>query len=170
MKALSTLAPGFTFIEIVIVITLVAILAWLAFPSLGALGEMRLDAAARRVASDIRYAQNRAIGSRSVHGVRFDVSANRYIVYAGNSGDAIVNPANRGQNLVVSFAALTETRGVTIESASFGTTPGVTFDYYGVPRDSAGVDLAAAGRVVLLYQGQRDTVQVAPQTGAVQVP
>lgn len=164
------LAAGFTFIEIVIVITLIAILAWLAFPSIGALGEMRLDAAARRVASDIRYAQNRAIGSRTVHGVRFDIASNRYIVYAVNSGSAIVNPANRGQNLVVSFAALTETRGVSIESASFGSTPGVTFDYYGVPRDSAGVDLAAAGRVVLLYQGQRDTIQVTPQTGAVQVP
>jgi len=166
----ATRLDGFTLVELSVVITILAILAWLAYPSLGAINEIRLDAAARRVASDLRYAQNRAIGSRTIHGVRFDVGAGRYIVYAGNSGTAIVNPADRGKNLVVTFDALTETRGVGIESASFGATPGVTFDFYGVPRDSAGVELAAPGRVVLLFQGQRDTVEVAPQTGAIRVP
>ena len=161
---------GFTLIELSVVITLLAILAWLAYPSLSSINEIRLDAAARRVASDIRYAQNRAIGTRTIHGVRFDAGAGRYTVYAGNSGSAVVNPSDRGKTLVVTFAALTETRGVSIESASFGTTPGVTFDFYGVPRDSAGAELAAPGRVVLLFQGQRDTVEVAPQTGAIRVP
>lgn len=161
---------GFTLVELAVVVTLLALMAWLAYPSITSLAELRLDAAARRVASDIRYAQNRAIGSRTVHGVRFDVGAGRYIVYAGNSGAALVNPANRGKNLVVTFAALTETRGVVIESAAFGATPGVTFDFYGVPRDTAGVELNAPGRVVLAYQGTRDTVEVAPQTGAIRVP
>jgi len=161
---------GFTLVELVVVITLIGILSWIAYPSLGAIGEIRLDAAARRVVSDLRYAQNRAIGSRTVHGVRFDVGAGGYTVYAANSGSAVVNPADRGKSLVVSFASLAETRGVSIESASFGATQGVTFDYYGVPRDSAGVELGSPGRVVLLYQGRRDTVQVAPQTGAIQVP
>jgi prepilin-type N-terminal cleavage/methylation domain-containing protein len=161
---------GFTLIEIALVITLVGILAWLAYPSLGSLNEIRLDAATRRVASDLRYAQNRAIGSHTIHGVRFDVGLGRYIVYAGTSGTAVVNPANRGKALVVSFASLAETRGVSIESAAFGTTPGVTFDFYGVPRDTAGVDLTSSGRVVLLFQGQRDTVEVAPQTGTIRVP
>ncbi len=163
-------AAGFTLIELAVVITLVGILAWLAYPSITSIAELRLDAAARRVASDIRYAQNRAIGTRTIHGVRFDVGAGRYIVYAGNSGAALVNPADRGKNLVVTFAALTETRGVTIESAAFGATPGLTFDFYGVPRDTAGIELNAAGRVVLQYQGTRDTVEVAPQTGAIRVP
>ena len=161
---------GFTLVELSIVITIVAILSWLAYPSLGSIDEIRLDAAARRVAADLRYAQNRAIGSRTIHGVRFDAGAGRYVVYAGNSGAAIVNPADRGKNLVVTFDALAETRGVGIESASFGATPGVTFDFYGVPRDSAGVELIAPGRVVLLFQGRRDTVEVAPQTGAIRVP
>lgn len=161
---------GFTLIELALVITLIGILAWLAYPSLGSINEIRLDAAARRVASDLRYAQNRAIGSRTIHGVRFDVSAGRYIVYAGTSATAVVNPADRGKTLAVSFASFAEMRGVSIESAAFGSTPGVTFDYYGVPRDTAGVELSSPGRVVLLYQGQRDTVTVAPQTGVIRVP
>ncbi|HET9951958.1 MAG TPA: GspH/FimT family pseudopilin [Candidatus Eisenbacteria bacterium] len=163
-------AEGFTLVEIVVVITLLAILSWLAYPSLGAIGEIRLDAAARRVASDLRYAQNRAIGSRTVHGVRFDVGGGSYSVYAAGAGPAVVNPADRGKSLAVSFASLAETRGVRIESAAFGATPGVTFDFYGVPRDSAGVELGSPGRVVLVYQGRRDTVEVAPQTGAIEVP
>jgi prepilin-type N-terminal cleavage/methylation domain-containing protein len=163
-------AAGFTLVELAVVITLLGILAWLSYPSITSLAEIRLDAATRRVASDIRYAQNRAIGSRTIHGVRFDVGAGRYIVYAGNSGAALVNPADRGKSLVVTFAALTETRGVVIQSAAFGATPGLTFDFYGVPRDTAGVELSAPGRVVLEYQGTRDTVEVAPQTGAIRVP
>ena len=161
-------AAGFTFVELVVVITLIGILAWLSLPSLGAMTEIRLDAAARRVASDLRYAQNRAIGSRAIYGVRFDVGEGRYIVYAGTSRSAVVNPADRGKALVVAFASLPETRGVSIESAAFGSTPGVTFDFYGVPRDSAGVDLTVPGRVVLLCEGRRDTIEVAPQTGAIE--
>jgi prepilin-type N-terminal cleavage/methylation domain-containing protein len=165
----AALPPGFTLIELVVVITLLAILAWIAWPSLASMGEIRLDAAARRVTADLRYAQNRAIGSRVTHGVRFDVGAGRYIVYAGNSGAALVNPGDRGKTLTITFGALMETRGVTIASAAFGATPAVTYDSYGVPRDSTGVELVSTGRVVLAYQGLMDTVEVAPQTGAVRV-
>ncbi len=162
-------AAGFTLVELSIVITLLAILAWAAWPSMTSLDEIRLDAAARRVVSDLRYAQNRAVGSRTPHGVRFDAAAGRYIVYAGHSDSALTDPANRGATLAVAFDALTETRGVSIASASFGSTPAVVYDSYGVPRDTTGVELVTAGRVVLAYQGIQDTVEVAPQTGAVRV-
>ena len=56
-----------------------------------------------------------------------------------------------------------------MQSAAFGTTPGITFDYFGVPRDTAGVDLTTAGVVVLSYQGSSDSVLVAPQTGTVTI-
>jgi hypothetical protein len=65
------------------------------------------------------------------------------------------------------YTTRTEFRGVLIQTATFGTTPGVTFDYFGVPRDTGGVDLTSSGRVVLTYQGVTDTVIVAPQTGMV---
>ena len=79
---------GFTLVELVVVITLLGILSWLAYPSLAAIGEIRLDTAARRVVSDLRYAQNRAICSHTVHGVRFDVGEGRYTVYAEGPGAA----------------------------------------------------------------------------------
>ena len=69
--------------------------------------------------------------------------------------------------MVVDYTQKTEFKGVLIQSATFGTTPGVSFDYFGVPRDTAGVDLSSTGKVILTYQGQYDTVFVAPQTGMV---
>lgn len=160
---------GFSMIEIAIVITLLAILAWIAWPGLASLAEIRLDTAARRIVSDLRYAQNRAIGSRALHGVRFEPGAGRYAVFSGKTGTALVNPADRGRRLSIDFDALAETRGVRIESASFGATTSVTYDAYGVPRDAAGAELKTPGFVVLLHAGLRDTVEVAPQTGAVSV-
>ncbi|MGE5175131.1 MAG: type II secretion system protein [Hyphomicrobiales bacterium] len=160
---------GFTLIEAVIVITLLGILAWVALPKLTATTEIRLDAAARRVAADLRYAQSRAIGTRVVTGIRFTPGAGTYAVYAPAWSAAAVDPADRSKPLAVDFARRTEYQGVTIASASFGATPGVSFDYFGVPRDTAGTDLASAGRVVLSYQGLVDTVEVAPGTGKVTI-
>lgn len=160
---------GFTLVELALVIAIIAILAWIAYPKIAAVSEIRLDAAARRVAADLRYAQNRSIGTRVVHGLFFEPAAGRYTVYAPTLATPVVDPADRGRNLRVVFNQKIEYRGVAITSASFGSTPGVSFDYFGVPRDTSGADLAAPGRVILSYQGSTDTVEVAPNTGAVTI-
>jgi hypothetical protein len=90
-------------------------------------------------------------------------------VFAPNASTPITDPADRARTMIVDYTSRTEFRGVLVQSAAFGTTPGVTFDYFGVPRDTAGVDLSSTGTVVLSYQGQTDTVFVAPQTGMVTV-
>lgn len=162
-------ARGFTLVELALGITIMAILAWVAYPKIAAMGDIRLDAAARRVASDLRYAQNRSIGTRVVHGLLFEPTAGRYTVFAPTVAAPLVDPADRARTLRVVFDQRFEYRGVVITSASFGATPAVSFDYFGVPRDSAGTELAAAGRVILSYQGMADTVEVAPGTGVVTI-
>jgi len=160
---------GFSLVELIIVITIMAILAWVAYPKLTVTTEIKLDAAARRVAADLRYAQNRSIGTRVVHGLLFDASAEKYTVFAPTPATAAVDPADRAKPLSVDFTRRPEYQGVTIVSATFGTTPGVKFDYFGVPRDTAGVDIAATGRIVLTCGALADTVEVAPGTGKVTV-
>lgn len=166
---MSVRTAGFTLIEAVITITLLGILAWVAYPKLTATTEIRLAAAAHRVAADLRYAQSRSIGTRVVYGIRFEPGAGRYTVYAPAWSAAAVDPADRSKPLAIDFARRTEYQGVTIAVAAFGATPGVSFDYFGVPRDTSGADLAAAGCVVLAYQGLVDTVVVAPGTGKVSI-
>ncbi len=162
-------AAGFSLTELVIVITMLGILAWLSYPKITAISELRLDAAARRVAADLRYAQNRSIGTRVVHGLLFEPSLSRYTVFAPTVASPLTDPADRARTLRVDFTSKTEFKGVAITSATFGTTKAVTFDYFGVPRDSGGVDLASTGRVILTYQGLSDTVDVTPGTGKVVV-
>jgi prepilin-type N-terminal cleavage/methylation domain-containing protein len=162
-------SAGFSLVELVLVITMLGILAWLSYPKITALSELRLDAAARRVASDLRYAQNRSIGTRVIHGLVFEPSLARYTVFAPTVASPLTDPADRARTLRVDFTSKTEFKGVTITSATFGATKAVTFDYFGVPRDSGGVDLAATGRVILTYQGLSDTIDVTPGTGKVVV-
>ncbi|HEV8129501.1 MAG TPA: prepilin-type N-terminal cleavage/methylation domain-containing protein [Candidatus Eisenbacteria bacterium] len=160
-------ARGVTLTELIVGITILGILAWIAYPKITAKDEIKLDAAARRLASDLRYAQSRAIGTRVVHGLYFEPAVSRYTVFAPNVASPVTDPADRARTLQVDFTRRTEFKGIAITSASFGATRGVTFDYYGVPRDSAGTDLTSTGRVILTYQGLSDTVDVAPTTGKV---
>jgi len=160
---------GFSLTELIVIIAILGILSWLAFPKMSAMDEIKLDAAARRLAGDLRYAQSMAMSRRVIHGVLFDPALGKYTVFAPNPATPITDPADRARTMVVDYTSRTEFKGVLVQSAAFGTTPGVTFDYFGVPRDTAGVDLSSTGIVVLTYQGQTDTVFVAPQTGMVTV-
>lgn len=160
---------GVTLVELVIVITILGVMAWIAFPNFAPFHEIKLDAAARRVAADLRYAQSRAIGRRIVHGILFEPSAERYTVFAPNAASPLIDPIDRSGPMRVDFTSGGEFQGVAISSATFGSTTGVTFDFFGVPRDTAGVELAAVGRIVLTYQGLVDTIEVTPATGRVSV-
>ena len=159
---------GFTLFELIVVMAIVGITAWLAYPKfLAPFNDIKLHAAARRVAADLRYAQNQSIGKRAVHGVLFEPGAGRYTVYSPTTATPVTDPANRARPLRVDFLATGEFKGVAITSAAFGTSRGVSFDYFGVPCDTAGVELAATGRVLLSYQGGADTIDVTPGTGKV---
>jgi prepilin-type N-terminal cleavage/methylation domain-containing protein len=160
---------GFSMTELIVIISILGILSWLAYPKVSAMDEIKLDAAARRLAGDLRYAQSLAMSRRVIHGILFNPALEKYTVFAPNAATPITDPADRARTMIVDYTSRTEFRGVLVQSATFGTTPGVTFDYFGVPRDTAGVDLSSTGTVVLSYQGQTDTVFVAPQTGMVTV-
>ncbi|HZI89012.1 MAG TPA: GspH/FimT family pseudopilin [Candidatus Polarisedimenticolia bacterium] len=160
---------GFTLTELVVIVTILGVLSWIAYPKMVAMDEIKLDAAARRLAGDLRYAQTLAMSRRVVHGILFNAAQEKYTVFAPNAATPVTDPADRARTLIVDYTSRTEFKGVQVTTAAFGTTPGVTFDYYGVPRDTAGVDLTSDGVVVLSYQGNSDSILVAPQTGTVTV-
>ena len=160
---------GFTLVEMTVIIVIVGILSWVAYPRMASMDEIKLDTAARRLASDLRYAQSLAMSRRVVHGILFSTAAAKYTLFAPTAATPIPDPADRARTLIVDYTSRTEFKGVLVQSAAFGTIPGVTFDYFGVPRDTAGVDLTTTGVVVLSYQGLSDSVLVAPQTGTVTV-
>ena len=108
---------GFTLIELVVVITIIGILAWVAYPKLTGTSEIKLDAAARRVAADLRYAQNRSIGI-GVPTLLFDSAQEKYTVYAPTPACGR-RPGRSSAAVSVDFLRRGEYQGVTIVSAAF---------------------------------------------------
>jgi prepilin-type N-terminal cleavage/methylation domain-containing protein len=158
-------ARGFTLIELVLMLSILGILAMLAVPEQNLFHEVKLRSAARRLVSDLRYAQSRTMASRVVHHVNFDPVGERYTVTAPDRTTPVADPADRGRALGMDYAQDGEFRGVSIASVSFGGRPEVSFDTMGVPRTAAGTELTTPGRVVLAYEGLIVTVEVAPGTG-----
>ena len=159
---------GFTLIELVLMISILGILAMLAIPEQSVLQEAKVRAAARRLVSDLRYAQSLTMASRTVHHVVFDTEQDRYAIIASDR-TPVVDPADRKRALAMDYRAGGELRGVTITSASFGGTAEVSFDDLGTPRTGSGATLRETGRVVLGYEGITAEVEVAPATGMARI-
>ena len=160
-------AAGFTLVELVMVLLIVGLLAWVAAPSRSAIDEIKLRAAARRVAADLRYAQGLAVTRRIRHGVSFDTASSSYFVYSPTPRLPVPDPANPGRPLIEAFRAGGELQGVSIDTASFGGSSAVAFDTFGTPLDASGRDLLSPGHVVLSYAGARASVAIEPGTGRV---
>jgi len=69
---------GFTLIEILAVVAILAVAAMLVLPNLGALGERRLQHAALRLAAEIELARQRAVVTGIPHRVLFDLQNRLY--------------------------------------------------------------------------------------------
>ena len=160
---------GFSLVELVLLISILGILSYLAVPRVAGIADARLDAATVRIAADLRYARGRAVSDRARYGLVFDAAHDKYSVYASGPGSPVTDPADRSRPLGIDFRAPSELHGVEIESASFGRGTSVAFDGFGVPRDADGRELSAPGLVVVSFDGRSDTVEVAPSTGAVRV-
>jgi len=148
---------GFTLLELVFVIVVLAALTKFAMAKLVTPGSMTLPAQAQSLADLIRRAQSLAM----VRGQRMSVAvpssgANRQLAIACASG---ATPCNTDTTLTVS-------QGVAVVSA--GT---IYFNTLGQPVDGAGTPLAADTRYQLCYQTgstiETYTVSVAALTGRV---
>ena len=162
-------ARGFTLVELVLIISILGLLVVIAVPDRSAVDEVSLRSAARRLASDLRYAQGQSIARRIRHGVRFELAEKRYEVVATGRGEPIEDPGARGHALVVSFKEPSAAHGVTLVSASFDGAPEVSFDSFGVPSNVAGREIRRPGIVVLACGGMTSSIEVAPGTGKVTV-
>ncbi|HZV80649.1 MAG TPA: prepilin-type N-terminal cleavage/methylation domain-containing protein [Geobacteraceae bacterium] len=73
------LAPrsaGFTLLELLVVIVIIAIAAALVAPRLPATESMELQGSARKLAATIRYLEERAVAGKMLYRLRLNISAN----------------------------------------------------------------------------------------------
>jgi prepilin-type N-terminal cleavage/methylation domain-containing protein len=142
MKAI--LQKGFTLIELVMVMVIIAILAAWSIPRFDSFYSIKLSGAMKKVISDIRYVQQVAIArhtnTRIVFNKTTDVYAAEEESPAGsNSWISIKSPFARG-DLTVNYATDPQYKGIDITNVNFNSSNTLQFKWQGDPVSGGRVD------------------------------
>ncbi len=145
---------GVTFLEVVVVLAIISVLAAIALPRYAnAMAQQRADSAARRVVLDLAFAQRQARMSSSNQLVVFSVAGSSY---------SLTDVADLDHTASTYTVELSRPPYEAIlVSADFDGDLEIIFDGYGIP-DSG-------GSVVLHVGGVFKTITVSSETGTVSV-
>ena len=171
---------GFTLVELLIVVVILAAAALAITRSPAASRTYALDLAAFEVAEALRFARSEALRTAAPHGARLSSADHRVRVYRLDTGSMppseeydVVHPVDK-KLYAVELDTGPGTRGSEVVAAAFlfegDATPyeSVSFDATGAPISPVDLALLNAGGVIVRYGGQTRTVTLAPMTGRVQ--
>ena len=162
-----TAGSGFTVVELLIVVVIIAIAAMTAIPMLTSADSFQIRSAANMVAADLEYAKTIAISRGQRFSVVFDKTAESYRI-EDESGAVIAHPVKKGFDYIIDFQNDSRLSKVDIEDVDFDTTSEVKFDYLGSPYD--GDDNPLNSGVISLRAGQMTvTVNIEPVTGFISI-
>ncbi len=178
-RKLRIVQHGFTMIELMVVLAIIAIAAAIVVPIASSAGTMQLRSAVTMLAADLEYAKSMAISRGHLYAVVFDKNAESYQIEdlsksVGDPNRIIEHPLKgRSFRYVVNFTTDSRLRDVDIVSASFDGVSAVGFDYLGVPYSVPGAGspapLLSNGVITLQGGGNRRTVHVEAVTGYISV-
>jgi prepilin-type N-terminal cleavage/methylation domain-containing protein len=158
---------GFSFIEILIVIVILAIAAMTVVPMMSSAGSMQIRSAANMIAADLEYAKSMAISRGQRYSVVFDETTESYQIEDQN-GNVIPHPVQKGSNYVIDFGSDGRLDRVNIVDADFDATNEIKFDYLGSPY--SGNDTPLNSGVIDLQAGSiTRTVTVEAVTGYISI-
>ncbi len=148
-------SAGFTFVELMIVVTILAIAAALIVPQLGATTGNRLRSAANLLAADISFAQGESIShGDDPRAMVFDIPANTYrIARQSDLSTPVTDPVTK-RPYVTTFGQgrAAGTPGVSLVSLISDTPNQLRFGLYGElsQANEASISLTADGRFIKL--------------------
>lgn len=134
---------GFTLIEILIVVIILAIAAAIAIPRMGSAGAMQMRAAADMIAADLEYAKSMATSRQADYTVIFNTSAESYQIE--DASGVINHPVKVGSQFIINFSADSRLDEVDITNVNFNSTSQVQFDRLGSPDNAGTITLQAGG-------------------------
>jgi len=164
---------GFTLAEVTIAIVILAVLALILAPKItDALARIRLNAAAQKLAADIRYTRELALSNHAVYGIEFNTVGNYYQLFSVSGGTkTVITDPHKGVSMTIDYDLLPEFGGVTLSSTgnmctdvSQCGTKEIRIDAFGNPKDR--LDVAFTNNVTIVLQNGSfsRTVQVTPGT------
>jgi prepilin-type N-terminal cleavage/methylation domain-containing protein len=161
---------AFTLIEIVVVITILAIAAMLSLPMFSSAAQTQLQSAATLIAADLDYAKNLAITRQMNVTVVFDTGTESYQVQ-DSGGTVLSHPSKAGSTFRANLASDSRTREVEITAVNFDGVSSITFDYLGSPYSGTTTTTAmTTGQITLSADSHSTTVTVEPVTGYIRIP
>lgn len=167
LKTKPKILAAYTLIEMIMVIVIVAILLITVMPRFsGVNAAVKLKGAAKRVATDMRYAQSIALAQRTNTTLAFNLANNNYRAYYTLNNTNLTDPFSR-QDLFVDFYLHNQYGGITLYSVDFSGGWNLTFNDRGVPLDNSGTALTADGTVVVDNGYDSLTIKVTAHTGLV---
>lgn len=173
---------GFTLVEIMAVVVILAGLWVLLLPSMSTRDDLVASAAARVVIADLIYAQNRAISTQQMHFVSFAVGGSGtnggYAIYDQQpfTTPVINNVTLQPYTLTFGSGGASRFSSITLSGLNLdgSTNTVLAFDELGQPMactvTGAPVALAAAGTITLQSGSQSVTLSIEPGTGNITMP
>ena len=154
---------GFTLIEIILILIILSIVAITIMTNMGGFRMIKVSSAAKKVASDLRYAQQLSTTKQIIHGLSF--TATGYTVYENDNPAFPANDPQGGGDFIVDYTAGV-LEGITV---AFNLPGGIVkFNSRGEALQGNGDPLVVGNdSVTLSYQGESKTVTVVPDTGKV---
>jgi prepilin-type N-terminal cleavage/methylation domain-containing protein len=148
------LRHGFSLVELAYTIAIIGIMAAIALPHWSSsIQTYQLNLAARRVASDLTWAQSCANGASASVTVSFDSSKSIYQIVG------VTDPDHPAGTYTVDLTA--DPYHATVTSVSFGGVPQIVFNGYGMPTQG--------GDVVVAVGGTQRTINVDATSGRILV-
>jgi prepilin-type N-terminal cleavage/methylation domain-containing protein len=170
---------GFSYIEMVIVVVILGVVATVALSSLASTDPVKLDNSANEVANAIKFAQAEATRTKISYGINTDVTNDRIRVYSLPSTTPTYNVYHPIDKKLYDMQMKTDpyVGGVDMLSASFSFAGAATsatnldFSTEGIPKvTSSGADyMLTSGTITLGYHGQQRVIVIAPMTGRVSI-
>ena len=172
MKIRNT-SSGFTVIEILVVVVIIAIAAMIAVPMMTSGASMQIRSAANVIAGDLEYAKSMAISRQNIYAVVFDKDNDSYQIedpsYPIEDPDRIIDhPVKKGFKYLVSFRDDNRLNKVDIDTVDFDGNNKVSFDYLGSPYNGTGNPLNS-GVITLRAAGIPMTIHVEAVTGFITI-
>jgi len=158
---------GFTAIELLIVVVIIAIAAMMAIPMMTSAASIQIRSATNMIAADLEYAKSMAISKGQSFSVVFDQTTESYSI-RNNAGEVISHPVKKGFDYVVDFRRDNRLSKVDIADVDFDTTSEIKFDYLGSPYNGADNPLNR-GVISLQAGGKSATITVEPVTGFISI-
>jgi prepilin-type N-terminal cleavage/methylation domain-containing protein len=168
---LKAASGGFTLIEIVIVVVILAIAAMTAIPILTSATSFQIRSAANIIAADLEYAKTIAISKGQSFSVVFDKTTESYRI-EDESSAVIAHPVKKGFNYIIDFQNDGRLDKVDIENVDFdpGSGSTITFDYLGSPYSGSGISNPLNSGIITLKAGNMAaTINIEPVTGFISI-